>query len=143
MTQREQILRFLREAGTRGVVSNEFYAAYMPRFAARIEELNEEGFVIAGEHEPSGGYRYRLFWDNEHDRFVNPIQKLKELADREEERRLNQGKDDLGRLGKLYILAQHKAGTPLPETDEGQLGLVSLDDYRKPPQSALTGLEAA
>ena len=46
MTQREQILTMLEEAGDRGVTGNTFYANFLPRFAARIHELKKQGHDI-------------------------------------------------------------------------------------------------
>ena len=54
MTQRERVLRILKEAGEDGVHSFEFYEAGMPRAAARIGELRDAGYTITSTHE-----RYR------------------------------------------------------------------------------------
>jgi hypothetical protein len=62
MTQRDQILQMLTEAGDRGVTSNEFYDAYLPRFPARIHELRADGIKI--DDEPEGRFkRYKLSGD--------------------------------------------------------------------------------
>ena len=59
MTQRERVLSMLRSAGERGVRSDAFIAAYMPRAAARIQELRDGGVEISSERE--GKYvRYRI-----------------------------------------------------------------------------------
>jgi len=49
----------LRDAGKRGVRSDEFYKAYMPRAGARIHELRSEGHEITSEQEKQF-VRYRL-----------------------------------------------------------------------------------
>lgn len=46
MTQREQILTMLEDAGDRGITGNTFYATFLPRFAARIHELKKQGHDI-------------------------------------------------------------------------------------------------
>lgn len=59
-TQRERVLAMLKQAGSRGVTSNEFYAAHMPRFAARIHELIHDGHGIWSRREGNGKrYWYR------------------------------------------------------------------------------------
>lgn len=51
MTQRERVLKMLRDAGMEGVRSDTFVAAYMPRAAARIKELRDAGYNISSTHE--------------------------------------------------------------------------------------------
>lgn len=51
MTQRERVLRMLEEAGPSGVRSDTFIANYMPRAAARVQELKGQGFPISSERE--------------------------------------------------------------------------------------------
>jgi len=59
MTQKERVLRMLKDAGPEGVRSDEFIKQYMPRGAARIQDLKDEGVFITSERE--GKYtRYRL-----------------------------------------------------------------------------------
>jgi hypothetical protein len=59
MTQRQKVLQMLRAAGSKGVRSDEFFAAYLPRAGARIHELKAEGYEITSE--PEKQYRrYRL-----------------------------------------------------------------------------------
>jgi hypothetical protein len=64
MSQKDRVLEMLRQAGTRGVHSFEFYEARLPRAAARILELRAEGHKIAAVRElfrgESNGVRYRL-----------------------------------------------------------------------------------
>lgn len=59
MTQRARVLKMLQEAGTKGVRSDEFIAAYMPRAAARVKELRDEGYEITSEQERQF-VRYKL-----------------------------------------------------------------------------------
>jgi len=59
MTQRSRVLQMLRTAGEKGVRSDEFYKAYMPRAGARIHELRSEGHEITSEQERQF-VRYRL-----------------------------------------------------------------------------------
>lgn len=59
MTQRQTILRMLKEAGAEGLRSDALYRAFIPRFAARIWELRQEGYEISSEHERQF-VRYRL-----------------------------------------------------------------------------------
>lgn len=59
MTQKATVRRWLEEAGDNGILSKTFIASYMPRAAARIQELKDEGVQISSERE--GKYtRYRL-----------------------------------------------------------------------------------
>lgn len=51
MTQRQKVLRMLQNAGPKGIRSDEFFKAYMPRAAARIQELRDEGHDIQSERE--------------------------------------------------------------------------------------------
>lgn len=51
MTQRERILRMLEEAGPKGVRSDECIKDFMPRAAARVQELKDEGYAISSERE--------------------------------------------------------------------------------------------
>lgn len=46
-TQRERVLRLLQDAGSRGVRTNEFLSERLPRFAARLHELRQRGYVIS------------------------------------------------------------------------------------------------
>jgi hypothetical protein len=49
----------LRSAGQRGVRSDAFFSAHMPRGAARIKDLKDQGYEITSERE--GKFcRYRL-----------------------------------------------------------------------------------
>lgn len=50
----------LQQAGPEGVTSNQFYAAFLPRFGARIHELRNKGFNIAKEPVERGHFRYIL-----------------------------------------------------------------------------------
>jgi hypothetical protein len=59
MTQKARVLSMLRNAGERGVRSDEFIRSYMPRAAARVQDLKDEGVEITSERE--GKFcRYRL-----------------------------------------------------------------------------------
>lgn len=60
MTQKQTVLRMLEEAGPEGVTSNQFYAACLPRFGARIFELKREGFDVIKEPAEQGHFRYIL-----------------------------------------------------------------------------------
>ena len=51
MTQRQRILRMLEEAGPRGIRSDECIKDYMPRAAARVQELKDQGYPISSERE--------------------------------------------------------------------------------------------
>ena len=51
MTQRERIHSMLKAAGSSGIRSDEFFNAYMPRAAARIQELRDSGVEITSERE--------------------------------------------------------------------------------------------
>lgn len=51
MTQKERVFSMLKRAGTNGVSSKEFIASYMPRAAARIQELKDSGVEISSERE--------------------------------------------------------------------------------------------
>lgn len=60
MTQRKRVLNMLEEAGERGVTSNAFFAACLPRFSARIHELRNAGHTIVKEPVEDGHWLYRL-----------------------------------------------------------------------------------
>lgn len=61
MTQKERVLKLLRERGSRGVRSFEFYEMRIPRGAARINDLKEEGYKITSESIDNGNERlYKL-----------------------------------------------------------------------------------
>jgi hypothetical protein len=64
MTQKQQVLQILRDAGDRGAHSFEFLTAGMPRVAARVGELRAEGHTITSTpetlHGDAKGVRYRL-----------------------------------------------------------------------------------
>ena len=60
MGQRETVLTMLEEAAGNGVSSNQFYAAHLPRFSARIHELRNAGHVITKEPVEQGHFLYRL-----------------------------------------------------------------------------------
>lgn len=60
MTQREQVLRMLREAGEDGVSTAVFLAAHLPRYSARILELRREGHAIESIRVREGSWRYVL-----------------------------------------------------------------------------------
>lgn len=61
-TQKQRVLRLLKEAGARGVRTNEFLAERLPRFGARIYELRNEGYVInqTGDPHSESGAIYTL-----------------------------------------------------------------------------------
>jgi hypothetical protein len=54
MTQKERILNSLKAAGGLGVRSDVYIRDFMPRAAARVQELREEGWDISSE--PDGKY---------------------------------------------------------------------------------------
>jgi hypothetical protein len=51
MTQTERVLSMLRVAGKRGIRSDEFFHCGMPRGAARIRDLKDEGVQIESVRE--------------------------------------------------------------------------------------------
>lgn len=51
MSQKARVLQELRTAGKRGVRSDQFFSAHMPRGAARIKDLRDEGYEITSERE--------------------------------------------------------------------------------------------
>lgn len=63
MSQRNQILRMLEDAGDQGVTGNQFYAACLPRFAARIKELRDAGYRIVTERIDANHFSYKLLSD--------------------------------------------------------------------------------
>lgn len=60
MSQQEDVIRMLEQAGPEGVTSNQFYNAFLPRFSARIHELRNKGFNIVKEPVEQGHFRYIL-----------------------------------------------------------------------------------
>jgi hypothetical protein len=60
MSQKERILTMLEEAGSQGVTGNQFYAAYLPRFAARIKELRDQGYDITTRRIDGNHFVYTL-----------------------------------------------------------------------------------
>jgi len=50
-TQKETVLNMLKAAGNFGVRSDTYLAEYIPRAAARVRELREEGYEITSEKE--------------------------------------------------------------------------------------------
>lgn len=65
MTQRDQVLTVLRDAGQPGVCANVFLRMFIPRAGARIHELRRDGWLIDSwvcrEHTHAGNTaRYRL-----------------------------------------------------------------------------------
>ena len=64
MTQRDVVLKALRDAGTRGVHTFELRAAYIGNPSQRIAELEAAGYVISHTrerlHGRAMGTRYRL-----------------------------------------------------------------------------------
>lgn len=60
---RDKVLRMLQDAGSRGVTTGEFCAAYIERFSARILELRSErygGYDIRTERLGRSTFRYVL-----------------------------------------------------------------------------------
>ena len=51
MTQKQKVLAMLKAAGSFGVRSDTYLQDYIPRAAARIKELREEGWDIQSERE--------------------------------------------------------------------------------------------
>jgi hypothetical protein len=60
MSQRTTILRMLQDAGSDGITGNQFYAACLPRFAARIKELRDRGHEISTERVDGNHFVYKL-----------------------------------------------------------------------------------
>jgi hypothetical protein len=60
MTQRERVFNMLRDAGSDGVSSNDFFRACLPRFSARVHELRNAGHTITKEPVEQGHFLYRL-----------------------------------------------------------------------------------
>lgn len=50
-TQKDRVLKMLRSAGKAGVRSDVFLGARIPRAAARVLELRQEGYEITAERE--------------------------------------------------------------------------------------------
>jgi len=51
LTQKQTVLNMLKAAGSFGVRSDTYIKDYMPRAAARIQELKDEGYNITSERE--------------------------------------------------------------------------------------------
>jgi hypothetical protein len=61
VTQRKRVLRILKDAGPKGVSSKTFIESYLPRAAARVRELKDEGYEIRSEREERSQFvRYYL-----------------------------------------------------------------------------------
>jgi hypothetical protein len=61
MSKREHVLRLLREAGPRGVTTDEFLEAGCgSRFGARVQELRDQGWTIDARHVRTGSHLYVL-----------------------------------------------------------------------------------
>jgi len=60
VSQKQRILQMLEEAGERGVEGNEFYRACLPRFAARIKELRDQGYDISTRRIGGNHFVYTL-----------------------------------------------------------------------------------
>jgi hypothetical protein len=59
MTQKSRVLKMLKDAGSEGVRSDEFYREFLGRGVARIYDLRRDGHNITDERE--GKYkRYKL-----------------------------------------------------------------------------------
>lgn len=59
MTKKVEVLQMLKDAGDRGVRSDEFYRRFNGRGVARIYDLRQDGYEIEGR--PDGKFkRYRL-----------------------------------------------------------------------------------
>jgi len=64
MSHKDKILDRLKSAGDKGVLSKTFYQEFMPRFAARILDLKNDGYTIWSERE--GQYtRYTLITEEQ------------------------------------------------------------------------------
>jgi hypothetical protein len=59
LTQTERILRLLKRRGNFGA-SNRELNSICYRYAARIFELRRDGYLISGERDTAGLYRYIL-----------------------------------------------------------------------------------
>lgn len=60
VSQKQRILQMLEEAGSTGVTGNQFYAACLPRFAARIKELRDQGHDISTRRIDGNHFVYTL-----------------------------------------------------------------------------------
>ena len=60
VSQKQRILQMLEEAGSNGVTGNQFYAACLPRFAARIKELRDQGYSITTRRIDGNHFVYTL-----------------------------------------------------------------------------------
>lgn len=79
-TQKEIVLRDLREAGDKGVHGFHWLGKYIPRYGARIYDLKQDGYNIRSEHEGHGvryyledsgrGVEFRIDEDTNNLRFV-------------------------------------------------------------------------
>jgi hypothetical protein len=66
VSQRATVLQALTDAGARGVTNGEFiYGLRITRFAARILELREQGYVIETRREGDGKFRFILLGEPE------------------------------------------------------------------------------
>lgn len=59
-SQYQRVKRMLEEAGAYGVTNTQFYAAYLPKFHARITELRQDGHNITTEFIRMGQFKYTL-----------------------------------------------------------------------------------
>lgn len=51
MSQKANVLRILEAKGAKGARSDEFIKMFMPRAAARVQELKDDGYCISSERE--------------------------------------------------------------------------------------------
>ena len=109
-TQKETVLAMLDEAGPEGVTSNQFYAACLPRFGARIHELKtQHGHEIIKEPVEDGHFRYILVGRSRH-----PQQSPPDLGE------VGNSPPNLGgvhaqRSGSVDTQRENAFGSPTPE----------------------------
>lgn len=60
MTQKERVLRVLKEAGAKGINSFWGYKNYIPRLGAIIHELKHEGYLIQSVKQKNHSTHYTL-----------------------------------------------------------------------------------
>lgn len=65
ISQKQMILTMLQAAGKDGLSNKELYRQYMPRFAARINELRKDGYDIETVKDSVNDFRYILHEKNE------------------------------------------------------------------------------
>lgn len=122
MTQRETVLQMLRDAGEKGIRSDEFFKAFMPRAAARIQELRDSGVEISSERE--GKYvRYRLLGvgrESDAARDVDAVVPLGSSPDSDEQECVGVGAGSSGSTRARRTASADSDATPASVQHSGQ-----------------------